>query len=225
LKLSIIVPCYNEEETIGEVLRQLVALQYPCEVEVIVVDDGSTDGSAKVVEKFSDVHLLGHEVNKGKGAAIRTGIEKCSGDIILIQDADLEYFPVDIPRLLQPVLTDQADVVLGSRILAAPKGMSRSHLIANRLLSYATGVLFGSTTSDLMTGYKVFARKAIQQVTIESAGFGVEAELVGKFLSRGLRVVEVPIRYEYRRRGSAKTRPTDGLRSLWALFKTKVHST
>jgi len=222
LKLSIIVPCYNEEETIGEVLRQLVSVQLPCEVEVIAVDDGSTDQSVRVIEEFSNIHLIKHGINKGKGAAVRTGLERSSGDIILIQDADLEYFPGDIRKLLEPILMGEADVVLGSRMLDRPKGMSRSHLVANKVLSCATRLLFGSTTTDLMTGYKLFTRSAFQEVTLDSASFEVEAELVGKFLRRGLRVVEVPIQYEYRKTGKAKIRWSHGVRSLWTLLKIKV---
>ena len=222
MKLSIIVPCYNEEETIGEVLRQLVSVQLPCEVEVIAVDDGSTDQSVRVIEEFSNIHLIKHGINKGKGAAVRTGLERSSGDIILIQDADLEYFPGDIRKLLEPILMGEADVVLGSRMLDRPKGMSRSHLVANKVLSCATRLLFGSTTTDLMTGYKLFTRSAFQEVTLDSASFEVEAELVGKFLRRGLRVVEVPIQYEYRKTGKAKIRWSHGVRSLWTLLKIKV---
>jgi len=225
LKLSIIVPCYNEEESIGQVLRQLEMLQLPCDVEVIVVDDGSIDNSATVVEGFSNVRLIRHRINKGKGAVIKKGLGDCSGDMILIQDADLEYFPSDIPRLLKPILMHEADMVLGSRMLGKPKGMSRAHLIANKFLSCATRVLFSSTTTDLMTGYKLFTRSAFEQVAIDSVGFEVEAELVGKFLIQGLRVIEVPIQYEHRKKGKAKIRWRHGLRSLWTLFKIRVSAT
>lgn len=222
MKLSIIVPCYNEEESIGQVLRQLEMLQLPCDVEVIVVDDGSTDSSATVIQGFSNLRFIRHRINKGKGAVIREGVENSSGDMILIQDADLEYCPSDIPKLLKPILMHEADVVLGSRMMGKPKRMSRSHLIANKFLSCATRVLFGSATTDLMTGYKLFTRSALEQVTIDSEGFEVEAELVGKFLVRGLRVVEVPIKYEYRRKGKAKIGWRHGLGSLWTLLKVRV---
>jgi glycosyltransferase involved in cell wall biosynthesis len=221
VKLSIIVPCYNEEETVGEVLKRVLALQLPCEVEVMVVDDGSTDNSMEIVAKFPHVHLIRHEINKGKGAAIRTGIERSSGDVFLIQDADLEYFPEDIPQLLQPILADKADVVLGSRFLGEPIGMSRSHLLANKTLSYATRALFGSRTTDLMTGYKVFTRKALRKFSVNSTSFDVEAELVGKFLNWRLRVTEIPIHYEYRKKGRAKITWRHGFTSLWTLFKIK----
>ena len=221
MKLSIIVPCYNERETLGEVLQRLMKLQLLCEVEVIVVDDGSTDGSAKVVEKFPKVQLIRHEVNKGKGAALKTGIEKSSGDFILIQDADLEYFPEDIPKLIDPILSDKADVVLGSRFLGKPEGMSRSHLFANKLLSCATRILFNSKITDVMTGYKVFPRKAFEGISIISRSFDIETELVGNFLKLGLRVVEVPIQYRYRRSGKSKIMWKHGFASLWTLLRIR----
>ena len=221
MKLSIIVPCYNEKETVGEVLKRILKLQLPCETELIAVDDGSKDGSAKVVEEFLNVTLVRHEVNKGKGSAIRTGIKKSSGDAILIQDADLEYFPEDIVNLVQPILSGEADIVLGSRFLGNPKGMSRTHFLANKTLSFATRALFGGKITDLMTGYKLFTRQALQQISVTSESFDVEAELVGKLLKRKLRIVEVPIKYEYRRKGKAKITWTHGFSSFWTLFKVK----
>jgi len=221
VKLTVIVPCYNEEETVGEVLQRLIRLDLSCDLEVIVVDDGSTDKSTKAVEAFSNVQLVRHNVNKGKGVAIRTGIEKSSGDIVLVQDADLEYSPEDIPKLVAPIIAEKADVVLGSRFLGEPKGMSRSHLLANKILSFAARTLFGGGITDLMTGYKVFTRKVLEQISVDSASFNVEAELVGKVLKSGLRVVEVPICYEYRRKGKAKITWRHGFTSLWTLLKIK----
>ena len=221
MKLSIIVPCYNEEATVGKVLQQLLELQLPCEVEVLVVDDGSTDSSTNIIEKFQKVQLIRHEVNKGKGAALKTGIENASGDFVLIQDADLEYFPKDIPKLIDPILSDKADVVLGSRFLGKPKGMSRSHLFANKLLSFAARILFHSRITDVMTGYKVFPRKAFEEISITSRSFDIETELVGKFLRLGLRVVEVPIQYEYRRMGKSKITWKHGFASLWKLLRIR----
>ena len=221
MKLSIIVPCYNEEGTIGQVLKRILSLRLPCDLEIVVVDDGSSDRSVEVLGQFKSVRLIKHQTNRGKGEAIRTGIQESSGDFLLVQDSDLEYFPEDIPGLIEPILTKRADMVLGSRFLGKPKGMSRSHLLANRLLSYLTQTLFGKEITDVMTGHKVFTRKSVSEISVDSRGFDIEAELVGKFLKQGKRIVEVPIQYEYRKSGKAKITWKDGCTSLWTLFKIR----
>ena len=160
LKVSIIIPCYNEEESIERVLKQVLAVKLPIEKEVIVVDDGSTDKSAELTQKFNDVTLVRHEINRGKGVAIRTGVEKANGDIAIIQDADLEYDPKDIPALIEPILTGDADVVLGSRFKKDVKGMSFSHNISNKALSFFTSILLGVEITDVMTGYKAASSKS-----------------------------------------------------------------
>jgi len=219
MKVSIIVPCYNEEGSIGEVLRRVEALDLPLEREVIVVDDGSTDTSAEIVRTFTPARLVSHPVNEGKGGAIKTGVENASGDLIVIQDADLEYDPSDIPSLVRPLLEGQADVVLGARFKGRARGMSLSHYLANKALSSVASLLVGTRITDLMTGYKAFTKEAWTGVTLASRGFEAEAELVTKFARVGLRIVEVPISYTRRPFGHAKITWKHGFTSLPTILR------
>ncbi|MEM2135602.1 MAG: glycosyltransferase family 2 protein [Candidatus Freyarchaeota archaeon] len=221
LKITVLIPCYNEENNILEVidLVKKVDLGYP--KEIIVIDDGSEDSSVDKIKTQTGIKLLQHKKNLGKGKAIQTGLSHATGDIIVIQDADLEYFPNDIPRLLEPLIKGQADAVYGSRFLGVADGMSFSHNFGNRLLSWVTRLLFKNSITDIMTGYKVFFKKALDGISLQCKGFELEPEITVKLLKKGKRIVEVPISYSYRRKGKAKIGWKDGVICLWWLIKGK----
>src|ERR1019366_5672561 len=164
--LSVIVPVYNERVTVAEVIRRIRAVDVPVAIEVIVVNDGSSDGTDKVLTALADstVRVLTHPVNKGKGAAIRTGMAAARGDLLLVQDADLEYDPADWPRLLEPVLRGKAQVVYGSRFTGERKNMLPLHWIGNRFLSLVTNILYSSTLSDMETCYKLFDHRVLEGI-------------------------------------------------------------
>jgi glycosyltransferase involved in cell wall biosynthesis len=220
--LSVIVPVYNERVTVAEVIRRIRAVDVPVDVEVIVVDDGSSDGTDKVLSALGDstVRILRHEVNQGKGAAIRTGMASARGDLLLIQDADLEYDPEDWPSLLNPTLRGKARVVYGSRFTGQRKNMMPLHWMGNRFLSLVTNILYSSTMSDMETCYKLFDRRVLEGITIESDKFDFEPEITAKVLRRGYRIYEVPISYAGREISEGKKITwRDGLGALAALVK------
>ena len=195
--LSVIVPVYNERRTVVEALRRIRSAPVPIVMEVIVVDDGSTDGTSQILSALQDstVRLLVHPVNRGKGAAIRSGLEVARGDLLLIQDADLEYDPDDWPKLLEPVLKGKAKVVYGSRFTGERKNMLPSHWLGNRFLSLVTNILYRSTLSDMETCSKLIDRSVLEGVTLRSDRFEIEPEITAKILRRGHRIYEVPISY------------------------------
>jgi glycosyltransferase involved in cell wall biosynthesis len=220
--LSVIVPVYNERVTVAEVIRRIRAVDVPVDIEVIVVDDGSSDGTDKVLTALGDstVRILTHPVNQGKGAAIRTGMASARGDLLLIQDADLEYDPEDWPRLLEPILRGKARVVYGSRFTGERKNMLPLHWIGNRFLSLVTNLLYSSTMSDMETCYKLFDRQVLEGLTIESDKFDFEPEITAKVLRRGFRIYEVPISYAGREMSEGKKITwRDGIGALRALIK------
>ena len=220
--LSVIVPVYNERVTVAEIIRRIRAVDVPVDVEVIVVDDGSSDGTDKVLSALADstVRVLTHPVNQGKGAAIRTGMGVARGDLLLIQDADLEYDPEDWPRLLQPILRGKARVVYGSRFTGERINMLPLHWIGNRFLSLVTNLLYSSTMSDMETCYKLFDRQVLDGLTIESDRFDFEPEITAKVLRRGFRIYEVPISYAGREPSEGKKVTwRDGVGALRALIK------
>jgi len=221
MKASIIVPCYNEEETIATTIEKLKGVNIDCEKEILVVDDGSTDNSASIVEKIKGVKLVRHNKNMGKGAAVKTGVKLATGDIAVIQDADLEYLPEEIPKLIKPLFEKKADVVYGSRFLGSHKGMSASHIIGNKILSLATRILYRAGITDVMTGHKAFLREALDNVELEAKRFEFEPEVTAKMLREHYRIIEVPITYEYRKSGKAKIGWKDGYVSLWLLLKSR----
>jgi glycosyltransferase involved in cell wall biosynthesis len=220
--LSVIVPVFNERVTVAEVLRRIRAVEVPVEVEVIVVDDGSSDGTDKVLSALGDstVRILTHEVNRGKGAAIRTGMGAARGDLLLVQDADLEYDPEDWPILLEPILRGKAQVVYGSRFTGQRKNMMPLHWVGNRFLSLVTNILYSSTMSDMETCYKLFDRRVLEGITIQSDKFDFEPEITAKVLRRGYRIYEVPISYAGREISEGKKITwRDGAGALRALIK------
>ena len=220
--LTVIMPVFNERSTVAEVVRRMRAVELPFTLQVIVVDDGSSDGSDKVLRAIEDstIRVIRHERNQGKGAAIRTGLAQARGDLLLIQDADLEYDPQDWPKLLKPILDGKARVVYGSRFTGERKNMLPLHWFGNRLLSLVTNVLYNSTLSDMETCYKLFDAQVLEGMTIVSNRFDFEPEITAKVLRRGHRIYEVPISYAGREPDEGKKITwRDGFAALKALIK------
>lgn len=220
--LSVIVPVFNERNTVGEIIRRMRNVELPVDLEIIVVDDASGDGTDKILSALEDstVRVVRHPTNQGKGAAIRTGMEHARGDLLLIQDADLEYDPDDWPKLIAPILKGKARVVYGSRFTGERKNMLFLHWIGNRFLSLTTNVLYNTTISDMETCYKLFDRSILAGITIESNRFDFEPEITAKVLRRGHRIYEVPISYAGREFDEGKKITwKDGFAALWTLIK------
>jgi glycosyltransferase involved in cell wall biosynthesis len=220
--LSVIIPVFNERTTVAEIIRRVRAVELPVALEIIAVDDGSSDGTDKVLSALADstVRVLVHPVNQGKGAAIRTGLAAVRGDLVLIQDADLEYDPDDWPLLLAPILKGKARVVYGSRFTGQRKNMMPLHWIGNRFLSLVTNVLYSSTLSDMETCYKLFDRRVLDGITVVSDRFDFEPEITAKVLRRGHRIYEVPISYAGREiEDGKKITWRDGFAALSALVR------
>ena len=221
-KLSVIVPVYDERNTVVEIVRRMRAVDIPLEREFVLVDDGSTDGTREVLRQLADstVRVVYHEKNQGKGAAIRTGLEQVTGDLVLVQDADLEYDPEDWPKLLAPVLRGKAQVVYGSRFTGERRNMLFLHWIGNRFLSLVTNVLYNTTLSDMETCYKLFDRRVLAGITLRASRFDFEPEVTAKVLRRGIRIYEVPISYAGREfHEGKKITWRDGVVALWTLVK------
>jgi glycosyltransferase involved in cell wall biosynthesis len=197
--LSVVVPVYNERTTVVEILRRMRQVDLPVDLEIVVVDDGSNDGTEKVLGALEDstVRVIHHTSNQGKGAAIRTGLEHARGDLLLIQDADLEYDPDDVPRLVRPILDGYADVVYGSRLKggAPQRAFMFWHLVGNRFLSLLASVLYDTPLSDIETGYKAFRTETLRSLRLREDGFGVEPEITAQVCRRRLRIYELPISY------------------------------
>ncbi|EKD62150.1 MAG: dolichyl-phosphate mannose synthase related protein [uncultured bacterium] len=226
LSLTIIIPVYNEVATVGKVIAQVKKRRIPgVKREVIVVDDGSTDGSRQKVQKINGITLLIQKKNQGKGAAIRRALQVAQGDYILIQDADLEYDPHDYQKLLEPVLKKRAEVVYGSRFLGPHKNMLFWHFLANQCVSFLTNILYNSTLSDIEVGYKVFPRKLGLSLNLQARGFDFEPEITAKILKRGIRIFEVPISYYGREYSDGKKITSkDAMIALFTLLKYRFIS-
>lgn len=220
--LSVIVPVFNEHNTVAEIVRRMRAVELPVEREIIIVDDGSEDGTRNVLAQLGDstVRVVLHPHNKGKGSAIRTALEHVRGDLVLIQDADLEYDPEDWPKLLAPVLKGRAVVVYGSRFTGEHRNMLFLHWVGNRFLSLATNVLYNTTLSDMETCYKLFDARVILDMRLDAQRFEFEPEVTAKVLRRGIRIYEVPISYTGREIDEGKKITwRDGFIALWFLVK------
>jgi glycosyltransferase involved in cell wall biosynthesis len=221
LKLSVVVPAYNEKKTIREIIEQVRAVPY--DTEIIVVDDCSTDGTWDELTALADegaIRLFRHTVNRGKGAACRTGLAEVTGDIILIQDADLEYDPSDYPALLDPILRKKSKVVYGSRFLGPHKAMYFWHTVGNKSLTLITNILFDTTLTDMETCYKVFTADINKQIKLKSNRWGFDPEITAKILKTGNRIYEVPISYTGREFWEGKKISwKDGLAVIWTLIK------
>ncbi len=223
--LTVIMPVFNERATVAEIIRRMRAVELPVVLQVIVVDDGSSDGSDKVLKALEDstVRVMTHAQNQGKGAAIRTALTAARGDLILIQDADLEYDPDDWPRLLDPILKGKARVVYGSRFTGERKNMLPLHWFGNRFLSLLTNILYSSTLSDMETCYKLFDAQVLEGMPIVSNRFEFEPEITAKVLRRGHRIYEVPISYAGREvHEGKKITWRDGFSALVALVRFRV---
>ena len=222
MKLSILMPVYNEQATIEEIVRQVVAVDL--DKELIIVDDGSTDGTREIlrdkIEGQPNVRVVYHDHNKGKGAAIRTGKDFITGDIAIIQDADLEYDPNDYHALIDPIIKKKADVVYGSRFLGTRRAFLFWHYLGNRFLTFVTNLLYNTMLTDMETCYKVFRAEILKEMKIRSDRFEFEPEITAKVFKKGYKVFEVPIYYAGRDFAEGKKITwRDGFRAVWTIIK------
>ncbi len=219
--LSVVMPVYNERDTLEEIVTRVLAV--PLRIELIVVDDGSTDGSGELLEALQARHgftLIRQPRNLGKGAALRRGFQAVHGDLVVIQDADLEYSPEEFPQLIELICQGRADVVYGSRFLGRHRVFLFTHYAGNRFLTAVTNVLYNTMLTDMETCYKVMRADVLRSFELKSNGFGVEPELTAKIFKRHFRVYEVPITYDGRGYEEGKKITwRDGLVALWVLLK------
>jgi glycosyltransferase involved in cell wall biosynthesis len=218
--LSVVMPVYNERTTIDEIVRRVVAV--PIRKELIVVDDGSTDGTGEILDALKPElgFTLLRQTNAGKGAALRRGFAAVTGDLVVIQDADLEYSPEELPELIELICQGKADVVYGSRFLGRHRVFLFTHYLGNRVVTLATNLLYNTMLTDMETCYKVMRVEVLRSMTLESNGFGIEPELTAKIFKRGFRVYEIPITYAGRGYNEGKKITwTAGLVALWVLLK------
>jgi glycosyltransferase involved in cell wall biosynthesis len=222
MKVSVIIPVYNEKSTIEEILKRVEAQEIA--TEILVIDDGSTDGTRDILAAMNEeggLRIILHDRNRGKGAAVRTGFQNATGDVFLIQDADLEYDPRDYPALIQPIDEDIADVVYGSRFLGGPRRTVMFwHMVANKLLTFMTNLLYNTILSDMETGYKVFKREIVDGMEIHANSFDFEPEFTAKILKKKVRVYEVPISFNPRDYDEGKKiGMRDAFKAVWTLIK------
>ena len=225
MKLSVIMPVYNEFDTIREILRRVHDMKMAD--EIVIIDDGSEDGTRDILAEIdgkNGVRVILHERNQGKGAAVRTGLQEATGDIFLIQDADLEYDPRDYEKLLAPLHEGLADVVYGSRFLGAPHRVAMFwHMVANKLLTLMTNILYDTILTDMETGYKVFRREVVEGMELRANRFDFEPEFTAKILKRKFRIFEVPISFNPRDYSEGKKIGIrDAFEAVWALLKYRV---
>jgi glycosyltransferase involved in cell wall biosynthesis len=221
VKVSFLIPAYNEAATIGEVLEQVARLDL--DTQVIVVDDGSTDDTAAIADA-AGVTVV-RQPNRGKGAAIRAAIALVEGEITVIQDADMEYDPAEVPALIDPILRGRADVVFGSRLSGGrpQRAYLFWHLVGNRFLSLLTNLLYNTTVSDMETGYKAFRSEVLRSLDLRENRFGIEPEITAKVCKRRLRIYELPISYYGRSYEEGKKITwRDGFRAVWVLLRVRV---
>ena len=222
--LSVIMPVYNEEGTIEEIVSRVLAMPLP--IELIVVDDGSTDKTRALLSKLAEARpfkVFLQDENRGKGAAVRKGFAEASGDIFIIQDADLEYSPEEYPELIDLIVLGKADAVYGSRFLGRHRAFLFTHYLGNRFLTFVTNVLYNTILTDMETCFKAIRADRVRQMTLRSNRFGIEPEITAKLFKTGCRVYEVPITYEGRGYEEGKKISwKDGLEALWVLLKYRV---
>jgi len=227
VKLSVLIPVYNEAETIAEILRRVRAVDTGMEREIVIVDDGSTDGTREILQQQTSADgtkVITHETNQGKGAAVCTALQHATGDILLVQDADLEYDPREYPDLLKPILEARSQVVYGSRFRGGPhKAMFFWHMVGNRFLTLVTNLLYNTVLSDMETCYKVFTREVADRLNLKSPRWGFDAEITAQILKTGYRIYEVPISYTGREFYEGKKISwQDGFVVLWTLLKYRL---
>ncbi len=225
VKLSIVIPVYNEKDTLNTLLTRVEAVDY--EKEIVLVDDCSTDGTREIVENYKNKKgytVLIHPHNRGKGAALRTGFAQASGDIIIIQDADLEYDPKDYGKLLEPILDGRADVVYGSRFLGGPhRVLFFWHYLGNMALTLLSNMLTNLNLTDMETGYKAFTRQVLESITLKCDRFGFEPEFTSKVSKRNFRIYEVPISYSGRDYSEGKKIGwKDGVAAIWYIIRFRL---
>ena len=225
MNLSVIIPVYNEVEHISEIVKRVQSTKMTR--EIIIVDDGSEDGTRSILHELDGqkkVRVILHAYNQGKGAAVVTGLNAAKGDVLLIQDADLEYDPRDYPILLKPIKEGIADVVYGSRFLGGSHRVTMFwHMVANRLLTFMTNILYNTILTDMETGYKVFRREVIEGMTIRAKGFNFEPEFTAKILKRNYRIFEVPITFNPRDYAQGKKiKLKDAFEAVWTLLRFRI---
>jgi glycosyltransferase involved in cell wall biosynthesis len=222
MKITVIIPAFNEKNTIQEIVRRVQAMKMV--EEIIIVDDGSTDGTRDLISNLdgkNNVRIILHEKNQGKGAAVRTGISAATGEVLMIQDADLEYDPREYPNLMKPIEEGMADVVYGSRFLGAPhRAILFWNMVANKLLTLMTNILYNNILTDMETGYKVFKREVVADMKIHAKRFDFEPEFTAKILKKKVRVFEVPITFNPRDYSEGKKiKMRDAFEAVWTLIK------
>ena len=225
MKLSILMPVFNEEARLPDALKQALSVDYPCEIELVVVDDGSTDRTREILAAADDPRLrvIPHERNQGKGAAIQTAAAEASGEYLVILDADLEYDPKDIPRMLAPVLDGRTRLVYGNRSFGSHASFSFWYVMGNKAVTTTANILYNCYLGDLETCFKLMPVELYRSLRIRSRGFGMEAEVTGKLLRNRFRPYEVPISYHARSREEGKKITwLDGVEAVWILLRERV---